>query len=165
MDISIIIERAVQIGFAIIDNPLIYIPLIGSWIITASYFIINHDERHGHTYVMSTGIAHIFTAYMVSPLAMPGMTWNISNPKIIAMIVLLAYGIFLTICGVMKTFPDVLAEFFGDPGHALIPSMMVLLYLFNNISFDWSTFIVIAVPVLVVSALKIYRRYSNKGTY
>lgn len=159
--LSSIISTLSDIAAAIARNPLIYLPLLGTWFITSIYFIINHDEKHGHTYVMSTGIAHVFTAYMISPLAIPNISWNISDLRIVVVIILFAYGAILTVLGVMKTFPDFLAEFFGDPGHALVPSLLSILYIQDKIPIDLASFLVVAVPVFVVSAVKVMRRINK----
>ena len=159
MEIAIILERAYQILSAIMSNPLVYLPLIGAWLLTALYFIVNKDEKHGHTYVMSTGIALMFTAYIISPFAIPDIEWSFSDLRIIVIMALFCYGVILAVLGIARTFPDFLAEFFGDPGHALIPSIMAVLYIEKGIPFDWLTFSIIAVPVFIVSIIKVYRRH------
>ena len=159
MDISLILGRASDILSAIVSNPIVYLPLIGSWLIIAAYFIINKGEKHGHTYVMSTGIAHIFTAFIISPLAKTEMPWSFSDLRTIVVTILFSYGLILVILGIMKAFPDFLAEFFGDPGHALVPALMGILYVEENIPFEWLTFFIIFVPVLIVSTIKVYRRF------
>jgi hypothetical protein len=121
--------------------------------------VVNHDEKHGHSYVMSTGIAHIFTAFMISPFAKPDMDWSFSELRTLVVIILFIYGLLLVVLGIIKLFPDFLAEFFGDPGHALVPSMMAVLYVEDAVPFDWTTFFIIAVPVLVISMIKLYRRF------
>ena len=161
MEISIILQRITEILSAIASNPFVYLPLIGAWIITSLYFIINHDEKHGHTYVMSTGIAHVFTAYIISPFAKQDLEWAVSDLRTIVVLILFAYGLLLIILGVMKAFPDFLAEFFGDPGHALAPGLMSVLYVEDKIPFGWLTFFIILVPVLIVSIIKIIRRFSR----
>ncbi|MFT4343580.1 MAG: hypothetical protein ACMXYE_02425 [Candidatus Woesearchaeota archaeon] len=159
--ISELLYRTIEIWSAFLADPIIYFPLLGSWIITVSYFIINHDEKHGHTYVMSTGIAHIFTAYIISPLAVPDIAWNFSDLRIIVVGLLFVYGCVLVIFGITRSVPDFLAEFFGDPGHALIPSLMAILYIHNSIAFDWFTFTVVATPVFILSGIKLYRRIKH----
>ncbi|VGO22584.1 hypothetical protein [Pontiella sulfatireligans] len=158
MELSIIQHRVAAIMDAVIGNPLVYMPLIGAWFITETYFIVNSDEAHGHTYVMSTGIALIFTAYMISPFAVKHLAWSLLELRTFVVMVLFLYGVFLVLFGILKQFPDLLAEFFGDPGHALVPSMMGILYIEHNIAFDWVTFAVIATPVIILSVIKIFRR-------
>lgn len=147
---------------AVIGNPLVYLPLIGTWFITESYFIINCDEPHGHTYVMSTGIALIFTAFMISPFAVRDLSWSLMELRTFVVMVLFFYGVLLVLFGIMKLFPRFLAEFFGAPGHALIPGMMAILYLEHGMAFDRVTFATIVAPVLTLSALKTFRRLSYK---
>jgi hypothetical protein len=110
---------------------------------------------------MSTGIAHLFTAYMISPFAIPSIQWSFSDLRTIVVVALFAYGFLLTTLGISKAFPDLLAEFFGDPGHALVPSLMAVLYVEANVPFDWTTFVIIAVPVLIVGGIKISRKFSK----
>jgi len=160
MDLSLILDRAIQIMAAMISNPLVYLPLIGAWLITESYFIINCDEPHGHTYVMSTGIALIFTAFMISPFAVRDISWSLMELRTFVVMALLFYGVLLVFFGILKLFPRFLAEFFGAPGHALVPSMMAILYLEHGMAFDRVTFVIIVAPVLVLSALKTFRRLS-----
>lgn len=161
MEIELIINRISEILSAIVANPIVYLPLIGAWLITAIYFIINRDEKHGHTYVMSTGIAHIFTAYIISPFARPELSWSFSDLRIIVVVILFSYGILLVILGISKAFPDFLAEFFGDPGHALVPALMAVLYVEEKIPFEWLTFFIILIPVLVIGFIKVYRRWGG----
>ena len=158
MEINTLVGRISEILSAVISNPLVYLPLIGAWVITSLYFIINRDEKHGHTYVMSTGIAHIFTAYIISPFAIPNIEWSLSDLRTIVVLVLFFYGLILTVMGISRAFPDILAEFFGDPSHALVPALMAVLYIEEGIPFDWLTFCIILVPVLILSFIKIYRR-------
>ncbi|MCK5676171.1 MAG: hypothetical protein KAH99_04055 [Verrucomicrobia bacterium] len=157
-----ILDRAIQIMGAVIDNPLVYLPLIGAWFITESYFIINCDEPHGHTYVMSTGLALIFTAFMISPFAVRDISWSLMELRTFVVMVLFFYGVFLVFFGIMKLFPGFLAEFFGAPGHALIPGMMAILYIEHGMAFDRVTFVAIVAPVLTLSTLKTFRRLSYK---
>ncbi|MEN8254275.1 MAG: hypothetical protein ABFR33_02290 [Verrucomicrobiota bacterium] len=157
-----ILDRAIQIMVAVIGNPLVYLPLIGAWFITESYFIINCDEPHGHTYVMSTGIALIFTAFMISPFAVRDISWSLMELRTFVVMVLFFYGVLLVFFGIMKLFPGFLAEFFGAPGHALVPSMMAILYLEHGMAFDRVTFVIIVAPVLALSALKTFRRLSYR---
>ena len=162
MELSLIIDRTIRIMAAAIGNPLVYLPLLGAWFITELYFIINCDEPHGHTYVMSTGIALIFTSFMISPFAIRDISWSLMELRTFVVMVLFFYGVFLVLCGIMKLFPHFLAEFFGAPGHALVPSMMAILYIEDGMAFDWLTFVIIAAPVLVLSTLKTFRRLSYK---
>lgn len=161
MEITIITERIVQIINAISSNPFVYLPLIGSWLITSLFFIINHDEKHGHTYVMSTGIALIFTSYIVSPFAKQELAWSSQDFRTIVMLALFGYGLFLVLLGIMRAFPDFLAEFFGDPGHALAPAMMGVLFIEDKVPLEWLTFWIILVPVLFVSTIKVFRRFKG----
>lgn len=147
---------------AVIGNPLVYMPLIGAWFITEIYFIINCDEAHGHTYVMSTGIVLIFTSYMISPFAIKHLSWSLLELRTFVVMALFLYGGFLIIFGIMKLFPDFLAEFFGDPGHALVPSMMGILYIEHNIAFDRVTFAIIVTPVLILSVVKTFKRWTYR---
>ncbi|MFH1211531.1 MAG: hypothetical protein V1659_01230 [Candidatus Woesearchaeota archaeon] len=156
--VGALIERTAEIFSAMAGNPMVFLPLIGSWIVTSIYFIINNDESHGHSYVMSTGIAHIFTAYMVSPLATSAVTWDFKDIKLLIVLALFVFGLILTILSLIKALPDFLVEFFGDPGHALAPSLMAILYINNDIPFDWTTFSVIIAPILVVFGIKLIRR-------
>ena len=160
MEASIILNRIHQIMVAVIHDPLVYFPLIGTWFITELYFIINNDEAHGHTCVMSTGIALIFTAFMISPFAIKSISWSLGHLRTFVVVALFLYGFFLVLFGIMKLFPRFLAEFFGAPGHALVPSMMAILYIQHNIAFDRLTFAIIAIPVLMLGTLKTFRRLS-----
>ncbi|MCF7849172.1 MAG: hypothetical protein K9M45_09995 [Kiritimatiellales bacterium] len=162
MELSLILHRMAQIMVAIIGNPLVYLPLIGAWFITELYFIINCDEAHGHTYVMSTGIVLIFTACMISPLAVKNISWYPVELRTFVVVAMFLYGLFLVFFGILKLFPDFLAEFFGDPGHALVPSMMGILYIEHNIAFDRLTFAIIVTPVLILSVIKIFKRLSYR---
>lgn len=158
MNLGIVFHRALQIAAAMVHEPLVYLPLVGAWFITELYFIVNCDEAHGHTYVMSTGIALIFTAFMISPLAIDNISWTYSKLRTLVVVLLFLYGCFLVLFGILRLFPHLLAEFFGAPGHALVPSMMVVLYIQHDIAFDWTTFIIIASPVLLLGTLKTLRR-------
>jgi hypothetical protein len=149
---------------AVIRDPLVYLPLIAAWFITELYFIIHSDEAHGHTYVMSTGIALIFTAFMISPFAIKNISWSFSQLRTFVVVSLFLYGFFLVLFGILNLFPSFLAEFFGAPGHALIPCMMAILYIQHNIAFDRVTFIVIATPVLAFGTLKTLRRLAFRFT-
>ena len=121
----ILFERMAEIFLAIIGNPLVYLPLIGAWIITSIYFIINKDEALGHTYVMSTGIAHIFTAYVVSPFAKSDVPWSLGDLRTIVVLILFLYGVFLVVLGILKAFPDALAEFFGNESHLVYRGIVI----------------------------------------
>lgn len=162
MEPSLILHRVAQIGGAVVGNPLVYLPLIGAWFITELYFIINCDEAHGHTYVMSTGIALIFTAFMISPFAIRNIAWSLFELRTFVVMAMFLYGLFLVLFGIMKLFPGFLAEFFGDPGHALVPSMMGILYIEHNIAFDRLTFAIIVTPVLVLSVVKTFNRLAYR---
>jgi hypothetical protein len=160
--VAAVLERLMIIAGAVFSKPLVYLPLIGVWLVTGIYFIVNHDEKHGHSYVMSTGLAHVFTAFMISPFAKSDLAWSFSDIRTVVVLILFAYGIFLTVLGIIKAFPDLLAEFFGDPGHALVPSMMAVLYVEDTVPFDWTTFMILVVPVVIVSAVKVVRRFSGR---
>ncbi len=165
MDASVVIERIDRIVHIVAANPLVYMPMIGTWLITELYFIINREEAYGHTYVMSTGIALIFTSYIVSPFAIKDVYWSLMHLRTLVVGLLFFYGLFLVVFGIQRKFPGILAEFFGDPGHALVPCMMVVLYVEENIPFDRLTFSVITGPVLVLGIVKIFRRLTAKLRY
>jgi hypothetical protein len=156
-----LLDRVLMVLSAVVSKPLVYLPLIGVWIVTGIYFIMNHDEKHGHSYVMSTGLAQVFTAFMISPFAKPELEWSFSDIRTVVVLMLFVYGLLLTVLGIIKAFPDFLAEFFGDPGHALVPSMMAVMYVEDKVPFDRVTFGIIAVPVVIMSAVKILRRFSG----
>ena len=158
MDSSLIIERIDVIARSVFCQPLVYMPMIGAWLIAALYFIIHRDEAHGHTCVMSTGIALIFTSYMISPFAIKDVHWELLQMRTLVVASLFFYGLFLVVVGIRKIFPGFLAEFFGDPGHSLVPGMMGVLYIEQNIPFDRATFYVIVAPVLCLSLVKTFRR-------
>ncbi|MCF7817428.1 MAG: hypothetical protein K9M54_06065 [Kiritimatiellales bacterium] len=162
MEPSVVIHRIGQIMEAVIGNPLVYLPLIGAWFITEMYFIIHCDEVHGHTSVVSTGIALIFTAFMISPCAIKNIAWSLFELRTLVVVALLFYGLFLVFYGFVKLFPGFLAEFFGAPGHALVPSMMGILYIEHNIAFDRLTFAIIVTPVLVLGVIKTIKRLSYR---
>lgn len=162
MDLSYIIQRIARIAEVVVDHPLIYFPMIGAWIITELYFIINSDEAHGHTYVMSTGITLIFTSYIISPFAIKTITWHLLELRTLLVSAMFFYGFFLVVFGIRKKFHSAIAEFFGDPGHSLIPCMMGILYIEHNIPFDRLTLYIVAAPVLFLSIVKIFRRLQNK---
>jgi len=159
MDISIILERVLLIGSAILQEPLIYFPLIGSWILTSIYYLINSDEGYGHSSAFSNGIAHIFTAYMISPLIKSDILWEFTDLKILITLGLFAYGVLIITLSITQIIPEFLAGFIGDPGHALVPSLMAILYVDQNIPFDLLTFAIIAIPVgvqiLIVTIKKV----------
>ena len=158
MEPTEIYHRMIRIASAVIHDPLVYFPLIGAWFITELYFIINADDKHGHTYVMSTGIALIFTAFMISPFAIKDISWSYSQLRTGVVVALFLYGFFLILFGIMRLFPHFLAEFFGAPGHALVPSMMAILYIQKNIPFDRITFAIVVAPVLMLGTIKTLRR-------
>ncbi len=111
---------------------------------------------------MSTGIVLIFTVFMISPFATRDISWSLMELRTFVVMALLFYGVLLVFFGILKLFPRFLAEFFGAPGHALVPSMMAILYIEHRMAFDQLTFTIIVTPVLVLSALKIFRRLSYK---
>jgi hypothetical protein len=161
MDLSVLYHRAIAIAEIVYDNPLVFLPLMGAWLIAELYFIINSGDHHGHTYVMSTGITLIFTAYMISPLADPDGTY-FGRMHLILVLALFTYGTLLIIFGIQKKFRPLLVEFFGAPGHALIPSMMGILYVFHNIPVDKITLLIIATPVVFLAVVKTWRRIAHK---
>jgi hypothetical protein len=162
METSLIIERIERIAHIVVANPLVYMPMIGTWLITEFYFIVNREESHGHTCVMSTGIALIFTSYMISPFAIKDIEWAFMQMRTLLVVTLFLYGVFLIIIGIRKKFPGFLAEFFGDPGHSLVPGMMGVLYVDENVPFDRMTFAIIVVPVMFLSLVKGFRRLTYK---
>jgi len=154
-----LLERGVEIFAAIIGNPLVYLPLIGSWFVTAMYFILNAKEDRGYTYTMSSGIAHVFTAYVVSPFAHADIGWSFSDIRTIIVMALFVYGLFLIIIGIIHGVPKWMAEFFGDPGHALIPGIMAVLLVENQIPFDLFTFILVSIPPTITGGISMYRKH------
>jgi len=159
--IGTLIERTVEIWAAILGNPLVYMPLIGNWMITALYFIVNDEERRGHTYVMSSGIAHLFTAYVISPFAKADMSWSFSDVRTLVVTILFAYGLLLVVTGILQKLPEYMTDFFGDPGHALVPGMMAILLVEESIPFDWWTAGILAVLPLIVGGISFYRRVKD----
>lgn len=157
-----IIHRIACITEVVTDHPLVYFPLIGAWLITELYFIVNAEESHGHTYVMSTGITLIFTAYIISPFAIKTITWHLSELRTLLVLSLFCYGLFLALFGILNKFPPLLAEIFGDPGHSLVPGMMGILYIESNIPFDRITLIIIASPIILLSIIKTIRRIKHR---
>jgi hypothetical protein len=163
MDLSLIYHRIIDIAKIVIDQPLVYLPLIGAWLITELYFIIHSDEAHGHTNVMSTGITLVFTAYMLSPFAQDaadGSYFGLRNLALDLMIFL--YGLFLINAGIRRSFRPWIAEFFGAPGHSLVPGLMGILYIENRIPFDEVTLFVIASPVIFLGIIKSIRRTQHR---
>lgn len=164
MDLSGIYHRIIRIAEIVYDHPLIYLPLIGAWLITELYFIINSDDVHGHTYVMSTGITLIFTSYMISPFALGPDSTYFGQKHLALVLIIFLYGLFLVAAGIRRKFHPFLAEFFGSPGHSLIPGMMGILYIEHNIPFDKVTLLIIASPVLFLGTVKTLRRIGYRIT-
>ncbi|MDF7808327.1 hypothetical protein P4E94_12810 [Pontiellaceae bacterium B12219] len=163
MDVSLIYHRIIDIAKIVIDEPLVYLPLIGAWLITELYFIIHSDEAHGHTNVMSTGITLVFTAYMLSPFAQDageGSYFGLRNMALV--LVLFLYGLFLVFAGIRRSFRPWVAEFFGVPGHSLVPGLMGILYIEHRIPFDEVSFFIIASPVIFLGIIKSYRRMLHR---
>ncbi|MDF7800956.1 hypothetical protein P4C99_15880 [Pontiellaceae bacterium B1224] len=159
MDLSLVYHRIIDIAKIVVDEPLVYLPLIGAWLITELYFIIHSDEAHGHTNVMSTGITLVFTAYMLSPFAQDvdeGTYFGLRNLALVLMLFL--YGLFLINAGIRRSFRPWIAEFFGAPGHSLVPGLMGILYIEHRIPFDETTLIIIASPVVFLGIIKSFRR-------
>ena len=105
-----------------------------------------------------TGITLIFTSYMISPLALEseGTPFGLRNLALVSALFL--YGLFLVIAGIRRKFHPWLAEFFGDPGHSLVPGMMGILYIEHNIPFDKVSLLIIASPVVFLGTVKMLRR-------
>jgi hypothetical protein len=165
MDLSLIYHRIIDISKIVIGEPLVYLPLIGAWLITELYFIIHSDEVHGHTYVMSTGITLIFTSYMLSPFAQEASDGSYFGLRNLALVLLLfMYGLFLVISGIRRKFRPWIAEFFGAPGHSLVPGLMGILYIEHRIPLDEVTLVVIASPVIVLGIIKSFRRTRHRIT-
>lgn len=162
MDPSFIIERIDRIVRIVAANPLVYMPMIAAWLIAELYFIIHRDETHGHGSVMSTGLTLVFTSYMISPFAIKDISWCLFHLRTLVVMGLFLYGLFLLVLGMRKQLPVCMAEFFGDPGHPLVPGLMGILYIEEGVPFDWLTFSVIAVPVMVLSVVKDFRRLTYK---
>lgn len=158
MNNALIYHRLIDIAKIVHDHPLVYLPLIGAWLITELYFIVNADEAHGHTYVMSTGITLVFTAYILSPFAVSEEGAYFGRLHVLLVSALSAYGFFLILFGIRKKFHPWIAEFFGDPGHALVPAMMGILYIEHNIPLDRITLLIVASPVIALALTKTWRR-------
>ncbi len=162
MDPSLIIERIDWIVRIVAGNPLVYMPMIGAWMIRTLYFIIHRGDTHGHGSVMRTGIVLVFTAYMISPFAIKDISWSLFHLRTLVVMGLFLYGMFLLVFGMRQQLPACMAEFFGDPGHPLVPGLMGILYIEEGVPFDWLTFSIIAVPVMVLSMVKTFRRLTYK---
>jgi len=157
--IGLLIERIIQIFWFIIANKLTFIPLIGSWVIRTLYLIINPDEERGHTYVIATGLALLFTGYSISPFA-KDYPLAISIEFILSL-GLAGYGILLIVLGLFKLMPEFLIDFFGDPGHVIIPAVLAIIYVTSDIPVDIAAIAAVAVPVVLAMILTIiFRRKS-----
>jgi hypothetical protein len=162
MHLSLIYHRGLAILETITSNPLVYFPMIGAWLITEIYYILYCDEKHGQSAVMSTGIALMFTALVLAPASPRLLLSTLPQLRTLVILLLFFYGLFLVIFGLGQHLPGSLAEFFGAPGHSLVPGMMAILYIEQGIPFDRYTFGLILTPVLTLGTIKMYRRTTHR---
>ena len=158
MLIEVLFERALEILKIILADPIIYFPLVGAWMITSIYFLVHPSENHGETYVMSTGITLLFTSYVISPLANPNLFWTTDDPRTMIVLGIFLYGTLLITLGILKKTPQFLENILGDSGHSLVPTLMAILFIEKQIPLDKITLLVLAIPVIILSIFKNYRK-------
>lgn len=160
-DFTLMLPRAQAILAVIIAFPGAYLPILGSWVVTAIYFVMHPGEHPGYTYAMSTGIALAFTAVSVifRGVATYSVTWGTTGFYL--MVGLIVYGIVLILLGITHLIPEIIADFLGDPGHCLIPTLLALFYVDGKVPIDLTTFLVLFIPVIVLIILKYVRQASG----
>lgn len=154
---ALMLPRLQQILNVIIAFPGAYIPILGAWIVTAIYFIIHPGEHPGYTYAMSTGISLAFTGISVIFKGVATYSVTYGTTAFYLIVGLIVYGVILIVLGITHIVPEIIADFFGDPGHVVIPTLLVLFFIDGRVPIDLTTIVVLLIPVLVLVLLKYIR--------
>jgi|GEM_PF-2901920 len=142
--------------------PGAYLPILGSWIITSAYFIIHHEEKPGHTYAMSTGIALAFTGISIIFNGVATYSVRVGTIQFYAVLWMVLAGIILIVISLLKYIPDWIADFFGDPNILIVPTLLVLFFVDGSIRINLTTFVVVVVPALFLMFLRFLRQITKK---
>ena len=165
--IGLIPERAAQILNLILGDPLVYLALLGIWLLFEIYYLVsNSDNDIKESDLLENSISSIFVSLMISPLITGGGKLSIAafaNPtsKTMLSIILFVYACFLIFCAFTKILPHFMVYILGGASIDTTFTMLALIYVDGKIPIDLATVSVVLIPVIIMHILKLFRKFGR----
>lgn len=147
----------------VMGEPLVYIPLLGMWLLFELYYIVSSsDSDVKESDLLENSISSIYVAIMISPLfGDEGFTlaaFSDPSARTWLSIILFCYAGFLIIMAFTKMLPQFLVHIFGGASLDMFGTVLALIYVDGTVPIDLATVAVLLIPILMMQVFGFLRR-------
>tara|TARA_Y100000310_G_scaffold273417_1_gene288869 strand:- start:269 stop:751 length:483 start_codon:yes stop_codon:yes gene_type:complete len=150
-----IISRMGLLWETFLIEPKVYFAIIGEWFLVLIYFSISQDKE-AMADVYAAGVTLGFIGFEILPFH----NINFADQTVWLSFGLMLYGLMLIIFSACEKIPNILAKILGMPSAIGLPTMLVVLYFESQVPIDAITIGLLAIPVILLEAVKIFRQHS-----
>lgn len=151
------LTRMGMLGSTFLADPKIYFAIIGEWILILIYFMVSQDKE-GLADVYGAGVALGFVGFELMPFH--DFYWW--DTTVWLSIGLMIYGVAVIILAAAEKIPNIVSRVMGMPSIMFLPIMLIVLYFESNVPIDLYTVIILAIPTIILEAVKLVRQHGVK---
>jgi len=165
--LALVPERMAQLWALFWEEPLVYFPMLGIWVLFELYYIVSNDDNDVREVdVLDNGISSIYVAIMISPVIARGgeLVWAdflSPTPRTLLSMGLFAYAAFLILAAFFKFMPLAVVHFLGGASIDTFFTLIGLVYVNSDIPLDPALITIILVPIATTFVIKMVRRVSG----
>ncbi len=148
---------------AILDQPLIYMPILGVWFLFELYYIVSSSENDiKESDILGNGVSSVYTAIMISPLVYGGGDFSLSafadpSPRTLLSIGLFVYSGFMIVAAFTKILPKFIVDILGGASLDTFLTVLALFYVDAIVPVDFPLIVAMLIPVIILQVLKFIR--------
>lgn len=153
--LSNISERLPEVWKTLLEDPLLYIPLVAWWFIFELFYLIHKSESYHQQDVLDNGLSSFYAGLYISPLIQGGgfVGFTKLTPSTILSIILMVYGLFLVLAAFVKLLPQFLLPLFGGASIDLVVNVIAIFVVDAGLAFDLATIAIVIVPMFLFKIL------------
>ena len=157
--LSFLPERVVDIVGVLTKDPLLYIPMLGWWLIFELYYLKHRHDEIRDVDVLDNGLSAIYTGIYISPIVqgLAATAFTAPTNKTMLSFIFMGYGLFLVIVAFTKLLPRFLVTLFGWAAVDLIVSILAIFYVDNVVPIDLATIAIIVVPIFAMKLIGFFK--------
>ena len=158
-------QRFVEVFGVIVGDPLVYLPLLGMWLMFEVYYIISSSDGDvKESDLLENSVSTIYVAFVISPVFEEGLSlaaFSDPTPRTILSIILFCYAGFLIIAAYTKMLPQFMVHILGGASLDMFATMLALLYVDGKVPIDLATIAVIFIPIALMYVLQTLRKFGR----
>ena len=164
--IGLIPQRFGQVIALIKGEPLVYLPILGLWLIFELYYTVSSsDSDVKESDLLENSISSVYVALVISPLfgeeGFSFAAFSSPSPRTWLSIILFCYAGFLILMAFTKALPQFLVKILGGASIDMVGTMLALIWVDGTIPLDLATIAVILLPVLGMMILQLFRKMAR----